>query len=402
MAEFLLSVSALEGNARVLRRVADASGAKVLIALKAFATTSALHYLRPYADGACASGLYEAQLAAEYLGGYIAVYSPAYTQDDLSHLLDFAHHIDFNSLPQWMRFRDLCLQHPRTLNGELQFGLRVNPCHSTGHTPLYDPCAPGSRLGVPLCDLHDADLTGITGLHLHTLCEQYTDDLISTIAALEKQAAPLLASSAIRYLNIGGGHWITKADYNRTALEELITRLQQRYNLQVFLEPGEAWCIHSGVLRAHVLDIFESLGHHHAILDVSVSAHMPDVLEMPYRPRIFCLVPPGVSNAMREQQPAVCLPGEHYAAAGANNELPYTYCLGAPTCLAGDVLGDFSFPRPLDIGDAIILDDMAQYTIVKTTHFNGVAHPSIALLLPDGSVRVVRSFSYHDFVDRLG
>ncbi len=401
MAEFILSVPALEHNARILRAVADASGAKMLIALKAFATTSALPYLRPYADGACASGLYEALLAAEHLGKHIAVYSPAYSKADLTRLLDFAHHIDFNSLPQWDRFRDLCLRHPRALTGELRFGLRINPCYSTGHTPLYDPCAPGSRLGVPICDLCNADLTGISGLHLHTLCEQYTDDLISTIATLEKLAAPLLASPAIRYLNLGGGHWITKTDYNRTALEELVTRLQQQYKVQVFLEPGEAWCIHAGVLRAQVLDVFESLGHHHAILDVSVSAHMPDVLEMPYRPLVFCLASPG-SNAPHGQQPSVCISGECYDAAGAAHEFPYTYRLGAPTCLAGDVLGDFSFPRSLAIGDTIVLDDMAQYTIVKTTHFNGVAHPSIALLLPDGTKRYVRRFCYRDYLHRLG
>lgn len=403
MAEFLLSVPALERNARILRETADAAGAKVLIALKAFATTSALHYVSAYADGACASGLYEAQLAAEHLGKHIAVYSPAYSQADLIELLAFAHHIDFNSLSQWERYRALCTQHPRARNGELQFGLRINPCYSTGHTPLYDPCAPGSRLGVPISELTDCTpqrLTGISGLHLHTLCEQYTPPLISTVAALEEQAAPLLASSAIRYLNLGGGHWITKPDYDRAALVELILRLRQQYGVQVYLEPGEAWCVRTGVLRSQVLDIFEAAGHCHAILDVSVSAHMPDVLEMPYRPSVFCTVPTA-SDASR-QQPAVCLPGEFYHASGAAGELPHTYRLGAPTCLAGDVLGDFSFPRALNIGDTIILDDMAHYTIVKTTHFNGVPHPDIALLLPDNSIRTVRRFSFRDFADRLG
>ena len=403
MAEFLLSVPALERNARILRETADAAGAKVLVALKAFATTSALHYLSVYADGACASGLYESQLAAKHVGAHIAVYSPAYSQAELLELLDFAHHIDFNSLSQWERYRALCTQHPRARSGELQFGLRVNPCFSTSHTPLYDPCATGSRLGVPVAELTACEpqlLVGISGLHMHTLCEQYTTDLISTVAALEKQATPLLASPAIRYLNLGGGHWITKPDYDRGALVELILRLKQQYGVQVYLEPGEAWCIHTGVLRSQVLDIFEAAGHSHAILDVSVSAHMPDVLEMPYRPCVFCTVP--FSSDASLQQPAVCLPEEFYHAAGVAGELPHTYRLGARTCLAGDVLGDFSFPRSLAVGDTIIMDDMAHYTIVKTTHFNGVPHPDIALLLPDNSIRTVRHFTFRDFADRLG
>ena len=270
-------------------------------------------------------------------------------------------------------------------------------------TPLYDPCATGSRLGVPVAELTACEpqlLVGISGLHMHTLCEQYTTDLISTVAALEKQATPLLASPAIRYLNLGGGHWITKPDYDRGALVELILRLKQQYGVQVYLEPGEAWCIHTGVLRSQVLDIFEAAGHSHAILDVSVSAHMPDVLEMPYRPCVFCTVP--FSSDASLQQPAVCLPEEFYHAAGVAGELPHTYRLGARTCLAGDVLGDFSFPRSLAVGDTIIMDDMAHYTIVKTTHFNGVPHPDIALLLPDNSIRTVRHFTFRDFADRLG
>ena len=398
MASFLISAEALERNARVLHRVGRESGAHMLLALKAFATTSSFPSLRPYAAGCCASGLYEARLAAEHFGGHVAVYSPAYREQELEELLSFAHHIDFNSLPQWQRFRATCLAHPRVQSGQVQLGLRVNPCYSTGHTALYDACAPGSRLGIPAADLAGADLEGISGLHFHTLCEQGAQELIDTFRAFERECGALLASPAIRYLNMGGGHWITKPDYDREALISLVQELRSRYGVEVYLEPGEAWCIHTGVLRAQVLDIFESLGYRHAILDVSVSAHMPDVLEMPYRPDVFALQ----ASADAGAQPAVCLPGETYARAGAAGELAHTYRLGAPTCLAGDVLGDYSFPEPLKVGDTLVLDDMAHYTIVKTTHFNGVPHPDIALLHADGRQETVRAFSYADFAGRLG
>ena len=401
MAKYLISEKALEYNARILRETGKASGARVLIALKAFATTAGLHCLRKYADGACASGLYEAKLAVEHVGGHIAVYAPAYTQNELDELLKIAHHIDFNSLPQWERFRECCLKHPRAVSGELEFGLRVNPGCSTGHTPLYDPCAPGSRLGVPLTDLSGANLAGISGLHMHTLCEQYSSDLTTTVQALEEQAAELLSSPHIHYLNLGGGHWITKPDYNREELVTLIRRLRERYAVDVFLEPGEAWCIHSGVLRAQVLDVFESMGYRHAILDVSVSAHMPDVLEMPYRPDVYC-VANDEDNIHTKKQPSVHVTGERYSLAGKAGELAFTYRLAAPTCLAGDVLGDYSFPRTLSVGDTIVLDDMAHYTIVKSTHFNGVVHPDIYVQATDGTLKCVRRFGYNDFVNRLG
>lgn len=397
MASYLISAAALERNARVLHHIAKESGARVLLALKAFSTTAAFPYIAPWADGCCASGLYEAKLAARHMGKHVAVYSPAYSESELTELLGFAHHVDFNSLTQWERYRDLCLAHPRVQSGELLLGLRVNPGYSTGHTALYDACSPGSRLGIPAADLAGADLRGISGLHFHTLCEQGAQDLIDTFHAFEAACGRLLP--AMRYLNMGGGHWITKPDYDRQALISLIRSIRARYSgLAVYLEPGEAWCIHSGVLRARVLDVFSSLGYTHAILDVSVTAHMPDVLEMPYRPDVFALT----RQAQQDPHPAVCLPGENYALARQPGELPYTYRLGAPTCLAGDVLGDYSFPAPLRVGDELVLDDMAHYTIVKTSHFNGVPHPSIELLLPDGSRRTARAFSYADFETRLG
>ncbi len=403
MARFLISLPALERNARLLREVAERSGAHMLVALKAFSCTSALPTLHPYAAGCCASGLYEAKLGAEHLGGHVAVFSPAYREEELAELLEFAHHIDFNSLPQWQRFRERCLAHPRVQSGACQLGLRINPCHSTGHTALYDPCAPGSRLGIPPEELAAAGqgaLEGISGLHFHTLCEQGAAELEETMQAVEERFGALLAGGSIRYLNMGGGHWITKPDYNREQLISLVKRVRERYGVEVYLEPGEAWAIHTGVLRARVLDIFDSLGHRHAILDVSASAHMPDTLEMPYRPDVFQLA--AADAGTTPLSPAVRLPGEHYTLAAEAGEKPHTYRLGAPTCLAGDVLGDYSFDHPLEVGDELVLDDMSHYTMVKTTHFNGVPHPDISLLHADGHEEVVRKFGYEDFAGRLG
>lgn len=406
MASFLISLAALERNGAVLADVAQQSGAKILLALKAFSTTSCMETLRPFCAGCCASGLYEAKLAARHPAGrHIAVYSPAYRDAEMEELLTFAHHIDFNSLPQWERFRARCLAHPRVQSGELKLGLRINPCFSTGHTALYDPCIPGSRLGIPAEQLAGADLTGISGLHFHTLCEQGAQELVDTFRAFEKQFGALLSSPRITYLNMGGGHWITKPDYDRAALVSLLREIRDLYHLDVYLEPGEAWAVHSGVLRARVLDIFDSLGYRHAILDVSASAHMPDTLEMPYRPDVFAVAPGETAPADMHAGitfPAVQLAGECYRPAGEAGEKPHTYRLGAPTCLAGDVIGDYSFDTPLAVGDTLIFDDMSHYTIVKTTHFNGVPHPDIALLRPDGQVQTVKRFTYEDFEQRLG
>lgn len=398
MASFIISQPALRRNAQLLNEVAQASGAHMLLALKAFSTTSAFATLRPYAAGCCASGLYEARLAARHMGGHVAVYSPAYRDAELTELLDFAHHIDFNSVPQWLRFREQCLSHPRVQSGELLLGLRVNPCYSTGHTPLYDPCVPGSRLGIPANELEGVDLTGISGLHFHTLCEQGAQELVDTFRAFEKSFGALLASPRIKYLNMGGGHWITKPNYDRAALIALVREVRECYGVEVYLEPGEAWCVHTGVLRARVLDVFDSLGYRHAILDVSASAHMPDVLEMPYRPDVFAVRPAGEAQG----EPAFSMPQESYAPAEQPGVLPHTYRLGAPTCLAGDVIGDFSFAAPLQVGDELIFDDMTHYTIVKTTHFNGVPHPNVQILQDDGSLLTACALDFADFEHRLG
>ncbi len=397
MAHFIISEAALKHNAAILHDIAKRSGAKMLIALKAFSSTAALNRIKNYADGCCASGLYEARLGRDSVGGDIAVYSPAYRPEEMNELISFANHIDFNSIGQWRRYQDQLLASPRAQSGALRAGLRINPCHSTAHTALYDPCIPGSRLGIPKDQISDTDWQGISGLHFHTLCEQGFDDLLSTWQAFEQQYQQQLISPEISYINLGGGHWISKPDYDRDALVELLISIREKYQIELYMEPGEAWAIHSGILRAEVLDIFDSLGYRHAILDVSASAHMPDVLEMPYRPDIFIL-----SSQPSEQQPAVRIEGESYSLAADAKALPHSYRLGAPTCLAGDIIGDYSFAKELHIGDSIIFDDMSHYTIVKTSHFNGVPHPDIMLQNEDQSIECIKKFGYEDFLNRLG
>ena len=404
---FLISIEALRRNAAILRETADAAGCKVVLAQKGFSCWKAYPYISDALDGCCASGLWEAMLARNHFGKHIVTYSPAYDEAEIDELLDFTHHLDFNSLSQWFRFRERIFQHPRFISGEVLCGLRINPEHSTGPTAIYDPCVPGSRLGITADQLEGADLTGLSGLHFHTLCEQDSPDLESTLKAVDEKFGHLLRSEQFTYLNMGGGHWITKPFYNRELLIRLVREAREKYNVEVWLEPGEAVAIHSGVLRAKVMDVFESAGHKLVILDVSATAHMPDVIEMPYRPDVF-LVESGAD--ISQQQPAVTLKGESYRLAGdptnlqspiSNIQSLHAYRLGGPTCLAGDVIGDYSFPRPIAVGDILVFDDMAHYTMVKTTTFNGVKHPPIALLHPNGRVETVRKFDYGDFRDRL-
>lgn len=407
-AAYVISLPALERNARILRETADAAGCKLVLALKGFSCWKAFDAIRPYLDGCCASGLWEGLLARDYFGKHVITYSPGYTEDDIRQLCEFTDHLDFNSLSQWFRFRDQVMAHPRFQSGELLCGLRVNPQCSTGSTPLYDPCVPGSRLGITADQLVGVDLTGLSGLHFHTLCEQGSEDLEKTLVAVEEKFGHLLRTEQFTYLNMGGGHWITKPFYNRELLVRLVKEAKARYDLEVWLEPGEAAAIHTGVLRSTVLDVFESAGHRLVILDISATAHMPDVLEMPYRPDVF-LVDRHEPTATEEALPAVTFPGEYYHPAGEPSPDPalhdpqaaFIYRIGGPTCLAGDVTGDFAFHRPLEVGDVIVFDDMAHYTMVKTTIFNGVKHPAIVLQQADGNLETIREFGYADFRDRL-
>lgn len=369
---FVVDEVAVEQNLQLLRKVQDESGAKVLAALKAFSMWNLAPLVGRYLSGTCASGLHEAKLGHEEYGGEVHVFSAAFKEDELTEILQFADHVVFNSMAQWQRFRPLA-KAAASRRGSLHFGLRINPEHSEGAVPIYDPCAPCSRLGIPLSQLDESLLEGITGLHFHTLCEQDFAPLDRTLTVVEEKFGHLLP--AMDWVNFGGGHHITADGYQVDALIARIRAFSQQYGVQVYLEPGEAVAIHTGVLVCEVLDTPWN-GMRQAILDTSATCHMPDVLEMPYRPGIF-----------------------QAAAAG---EKQYTYRLGGMTCLAGDVIGDYSFDRALAVGERLMFDDMSHYTMVKTSTFNGINLPSIAVWNSQtDALRIVRQFGYQDFKQRL-
>lgn len=369
---FVVDELAVERNLKILHRVQEESGAKVLAALKAFSLWRLAPLVAKYLSGTCASGLHEARLGREEYGGEVHVFSAAYTERDLREILKLADHVVFNSFGQWQRFQPL-IQEARIARPHLRFGLRINPQHSEGDVPIYDPCAPCSRLGIPLSQFEGQSLEGITGLHFHTLCEQDVEPLKRTLEAVEEKFGHLLPQ--MEWVNFGGGHHITEPGYQVDELIELIRDFSARYQVQVFLEPGEAVAIHTGVLVTEVLDLaWNDMAQ--AILDTSATCHMPDILEMPYRPTVI--------------------------GAGLPGELAHNYRLGGMTCLAGDVIGDYSFASPLEVGRRLVFDDMSHYTMVKTTTFNGINLPSIALWNPEtDQLRVIRQFGYEDFRQRL-
>src|SRR5690606_15392659 len=346
---FVVDKAAIEDNLKILNRVQRESGAKILAALKAFSCWNLAPLFKQYLSGTCASGLHEARLGREEFGGEVHCYSAGYKEADLVRILAIADHVVFNSFSQWQRFKALAMA-TKEKRPQLQFGIRINPEHSEGDVAIYDPCAPCSRMGVPISEFKPELLDGISGLHFHTLCQQDLPPLLRTLAALEEKFGPYL--SQMKWINFGGGHHITRDDYQVDELIQLIKSFSARHQLQVYLEPGEAVAIHSGVLVAEVLDVAWNTMPQ-AILDTSATCHMPDVLEMPYRADII----------------GAALP----------NELPHTYRLGGMTCLAGDVVGDYSFAQPLQVGQRLMFDDMAHYTMVQTTTFNGIYLPSIAL-----------------------
>ena len=369
---FVVDEVALERNLQLLQSVERQSGAKILLALKAFSMFSLAPLVMRYLSGTCASGLLEARLGKEEYGKEVHVYSAAFTAGDLQQILTFADHVVFNTYSQWQRFQSL-IKAARKARPQLEFGLRINPGHSEGAVALYDPCAPGSRLGTPIKQLLGKDLSGITGLHFHTLCEQNFAPLARTLDAVEKQCPELLKQ--MQWVNFGGGHHITHPDYDIAGLIDRIKNFSAKYDVQVYLEPGEAIAIGTGVLVSEVLDLMENDAGI-AILDCSATCHMPDTLEMPYRAHIF--------NS------------------GVASEFSHTYRLGGLSCLAGDVMGDYSFDQPLMVGQRLIFDDMAHYTMVKTTTFNGVPLPRLAIWnSATNQLSVVREFGYEDFRDRL-
>jgi carboxynorspermidine decarboxylase len=366
---FVVGEELLARNLTILSGVKERTGCEILLALKGFAMFSLFPLIRERLDGICASGINEARLGREEFGKQVHVFSPAYSDADFREIATLADCIVFNSLAQ----RDRLLSVAVGTHRRIRFGLRVNPGYSEIPVPLYDPCAPFSRLGILADDLAGQSLDGISGLHFHALCEQNADTLGRVLAAFEERFGHLLPP--LGWVNFGGGHHITRADYDIDLLCRLITSFRDRHNgIMVYLEPGEAVALNTGVLVATVLDIVHN-GMDIAILDVSAETHMPDVLAMPYRPEVW--------------------------GAGLPGQRPHTYRLGGISCLGGDVIGDYSFPEPLRAGARIAFLDMAHYSMVKTTTFNGVNLPSIAIHGRDGKVSVVRSFGYEDYKTRL-
>lgn len=364
---FLVDETRLRHNLSVLKSVCDRTGCKILLAQKAFSMYSVYPVIREYLAGTTASGLYEAKLGHDYFGGETHVFSPAYRENEFEELLKVADDFVFNSPNQLRKYAQ------RAKAAGKSVGLRVNPEHSTqdGHA-IYDPCSPGSRLGTTLANFDESLLPLLDGLHFHTLCEQNSDDLQTTAAAFEEKFGKYL--HGLKWVNFGGGHHITRPDYDIERLIGVITHFQDTYGVQVYLEPGEAVVYHAGFMVTSVLETLRN-GMDIALVDTSAACHMPDVLEMPYRPPLM-----------------------HSAESG---EKAYTYRLGGPTCLAGDVIGDYSFDKPLAEGDKLVFEDMALYTMVKTNTFNGMPLPSILWRDKDGQGWLVKQFGYEDFQSRL-
>ena len=366
---YVVDLGRLRHNLAILDEVQKRSGAKILLALKAFSMWSVFPIIRETLQGVCASSPWEARLGREEFGREVHSFSAAFKESDVVDLLETSNHLVFNSFAQLERFRPLWEKE----RGRVSVGLRVNPEHAEGHTAIYDPCAPKSRLGIRRAEFEGRSLSGVDGLHFHTLCEQLFEPLERTARVFEEKFGEFL--HGMRWLNLGGGHHITREGYDIDALVDLVRYFREKYDIEVYLEPGEAIAIGTGVLVAEVLDVVRN-EMEIAILDVSATCHMPDILEMPYRPEIeggFAAV-----------------------------EKACTYRLGGPSCLAGDVIGDWSFEEPLKAGDRLAFLDMAHYTMVKTTTFNGIHHPHICTFEPQtGELKVVRSFGYEDFKGRL-
>ena len=370
---YVIDEERLKENGRILASVAEHTGCRILLAQKAFSNYAFYPLLAPYLAGTEASGLYEARLGAEEMPGKeVHVFCAAYREDEFTELLKYADHIVFNSVRQLKTFGPAAKAAGRSV------GLRINPECSTqeGHA-LYDPCAPGSRLGVTR-EAWDREMTGelpdlLDGLHFHTLCEQDADALETTLEAVEAGFGDVLPR--MKWLNMGGGHHITREDYDRPRLEKLIRRAQEQWQVQVYLEPGEAVALNAGYLVTEVLDVVENAGIRTAVMDASAACHMPDVIEMPYTPPL--------------------MNGE------TDKEKPFTYRLAGPTCLAGDVIGEYGFDREIRIGDRLVFGDMAIYTTCKNNTFNGMPLPDIHALHADGSCTKLTAFGYGDFKKRL-
>lgn len=370
---FVVDLDLLRRNLEKIDGVQQQAGCRILLALKGFAMFSTFPLLRRYLHGCCASGINEALLAYEEFQKEVHVYAPAFKPEEIQRLLPIADHISFNSLAQWRAHRPALEAAKAAGKRSPSPSLRVNPEHSEVEVALYDPCSPGCRLGTRAALLENEDLSGLEGLHFHALCEQNSDVLERTLAAVERRFPRFLEQ--VKWVNMGGGHHITRSDYDTERLIRLIQDFKRRWGKEVYLEPGEAIALNTGYLVATVLDVVEA-EMPTAILDTSATCHMPDTLEMPYRPHVIDSGQPG--------------------------EKAHTYKLGGMSCLAGDVINQYSFDQPLTLGQKLVFTDMAHYTMVKTTTFNGVPHPDIATYDPaTAHYQVVRRFGYEDFKRKL-
>ena len=366
---YLVDEDLLIKNLELIQSIQNYTGCKFLLALKSFSMWSTFPIIKQYLEGTAASSLNEARLGREEIGKELHVYSPAYNINEFDKIVELADHIVFNSIEQWRKFRPLIQNSHKQIN----CGLRVNHGYSEVEIEIYNPVRKGSRLGTPLEYLREDDLEGLSGFHFHSLCEQNSDVLGRTLEIFEKQFSRFFNS--LKWVNFGGGHHITAPNYNVSLLGDLIVDFKNKYDLDVYLEPGAAIVLNTGYLIATVLDIFSNETNI-AILDTSATAHMPDILEMPYRPKII----------------GSALPGKK----------AFTYKLGGVTCLAGDVIGDYSFDKPLIVNDKLVFTDMAQYTMVKNTTFNGIQLPAIAIKKAGTrEIQVVRHFTYEDYKARL-
>ncbi len=364
---YVIDEGKLIKNLEILKGIQDRTGCKILLAQKAFSCYHLYSLIGEYLSGTACSGLFEARLGFEEMGKENHVFCAGYRENEIDEIISYCDDIIFNSFAQLDKYRD------RVLGAGKKIGLRINPEYSTQDVhEIYDPCSPKSRLGIINKNFDRENLYGVTGLHFHTLCEQNSDDLEKTLDAVEEKFGDVLKN--MQWVNFGGGHHVTREDYDIPRLERCIHRMQEKYGLEVYIEPGEAVALNAGYLVTEVLDIVRN-DILIAILDCSASCHMPDVLEMPYRPPL--------RNS-----------GKPY-------EKIYTYRLGSQTCLAGDVIGEYSFDRPLEISDRLVFEDMAIYSMVKNNTFNGMALPAILLYRKDGSVETLRKFGYSDFKERL-
>ncbi|ADM69477.1 carboxynorspermidine decarboxylase [Paenibacillus peoriae] len=366
---YLVDERLLVKNLEVLNSVQERTGCSILLALKGFSMFSTFPLVGKYLKGVTSSSLFEARLGREKMDKEVHVYAPAYVDSEFDELLEYVDHIVFNSFDQLKRYKSRV---QGVTSKKIDIGIRVNPEYSEIETPLYDPCYNNSRMGVTLANFRPEDLDGVDGIHFHTMCEQNSDTLERTIKVVDEKFGPYIKN--MKWLNFGGGHHITREDYDLDTLVRCIQYFQDKYGVQVYLEPGEAIALNTGYLVATVLDTMKN-GMDIAILDTSAECHMPDVLAMPYRPNIIDAGKPG--------------------------EYAYTYRLGGLTCLAGDVIGDYSFKEPLKPGDKLVFCDMAHYTMVKNHMFNGVNLPAIASYNDEEGIKVIRQFSYEDFSSRL-